>query len=96
MAIPLLGRREVNYPDSDGKPLAETDVHRELMLHLIDALRRHFLGNPTVYVSGNLFVYYEEGNPGANVAPDVFVVRGSPPSIADRTRSGSRERAPSW
>jgi Uma2 family endonuclease len=28
-----------------------------------------------VYVAGNLFVYYEEGNPTACVAPDVFVVK---------------------
>ena len=35
-----------------------------------------------MYVSGNLLVYYEEGNPGASVAPDVFVVLGV--SGADR------------
>jgi len=28
-----------------------------------------------VYVSGNLFIYYEQGNPKV-VAPDVFVVFG--------------------
>lgn len=58
--------------------MAKTDVHRDLLLYLIDALRRHFQGDPTFYVSGNLFVYYEEGNPSAQVAPDVFVVRGVP------------------
>jgi hypothetical protein len=31
-----------------------------------------------VYVSGNLFIYYEEGNPETVVAPDVFVVFGAP------------------
>lgn len=29
-----------------------------------------------MYVSGNLFIYYEQGNPRAVVAPDVFVVFG--------------------
>jgi Uma2 family endonuclease len=29
-----------------------------------------------VYVSGNLFIYYEEGKPKAVIAPDVFVVLG--------------------
>ena len=33
---------------------------------------------PDVYVAGNLFLYYERGNPKAVVAPDVFVVRGAP------------------
>ncbi|MBI3973585.1 MAG: Uma2 family endonuclease, partial [Chloroflexi bacterium] len=31
---------------------------------------------PHVYVWGDLFIYYEEGNPAANIAPDVFVVFG--------------------
>jgi hypothetical protein len=30
-----------------------------------------------VYVAGNMFIYYEEGNPEAVVAPDVFVVLGT-------------------
>ncbi|MGH2603425.1 MAG: Uma2 family endonuclease, partial [Dehalococcoidia bacterium] len=30
------------------------------------------------YVSGNMLLYYEEGNPRASVAPDVFVVMGVP------------------
>ncbi len=30
-----------------------------------------------MYVSGNLFIYYEQGNPQAVVAPDVFVVVGA-------------------
>ena len=29
-----------------------------------------------MYVAGNLLLYYEEGNPTASVAPDVFVVQG--------------------
>ena len=32
---------------------------------------------PDVYVSGDLFIYYEEGNPRVSVVPDVFVVFGA-------------------
>jgi Uma2 family endonuclease len=71
-------RREVKYPDSDGKPMAETDLHRDEMLELIAMLRVRYEDRADVYVSGNLFVYYEEGNPAAVVAPDVFVVFGVP------------------
>ena len=35
------------------------------------------------YVSGNLFIYYREGDPQAVVAPDVFVVLGA--DSADRS-----------
>ena len=63
------------YPESDGKPMAETDVHRDLMVDFIQMLQHHFRDEP-VYVSGNLLIYYEEGNSKKSVALDVFVVHG--------------------
>lgn len=64
------------YPTSDGKPMAETDLHRDLMLALIETLRWWFADDPSVYVSGNLLVFQEKGGKRFHVAPDVFVVRG--------------------
>ena len=69
---------EVFYPESDGQPMAESDVHRDLMIDLIAMLREYFHDDPQVYISGNLFLYYQEGNPRRVVAPDVFVVKGVP------------------
>ncbi len=69
-------RPQIIYPESDGEPMAETDLHREQMIYLIEALKDHFREREDVYVAGNLFVYYEEGNPAAVVAPAVFVVFG--------------------
>lgn len=66
------------YPESDGKPMAETDVHRNLLADLVFTLDNHFRNDPDVYVSGNLLVYYVEGNPAKCFAPDVFIVRGVP------------------
>ena len=66
----------LDYPDSDGQPIAETDFQRKPMWYANDVLARRYRGRPDVYVSANLFVYYEEGNPRAVVAPDVFVVLG--------------------
>ncbi|MGH9854295.1 MAG: Uma2 family endonuclease, partial [Blastocatellia bacterium] len=57
---------------------AETDIHRDLMIDLIEGLKHHFQDDPMVYVSGNMLLYYEEGNPRKSVAPDVYVVRGIP------------------
>lgn len=65
-----------DYPTSDGKPMAETDLHRDLMLALIETLKWWFRDRPKVYVSGNLLVHYEKGNRRVHVAPDVFVVPG--------------------
>jgi Uma2 family endonuclease len=69
----IRGARTVIYPESDGKPMAETDIHRDLM---IDMLKNHFRSRSDVYISGNLLLYYEKGNPQKSVAPDVFVVLG--------------------
>lgn len=70
---------EIEYPESDGEPMAETDVHRDLMTDaLLHPLKERYRDAPNVYVSGNLFLYYEEGDPTAVVAPDVFVVFGVP------------------
>ena len=47
------------------------------MVDFIQMLQHHFSDEP-VYVSGNLFIYYEPGNTRTpeSVAPDVFVVHG--------------------
>jgi Uma2 family endonuclease len=64
------------YPESDGKPIAETDIHRQLLSDLVFTLENFFQNQPDVYVSGNLLIYYVEGNPKKRIAPDIFVVRG--------------------
>ena len=67
----------VEYPSSDGKPMAETPVHRDVMIDAIQILKRRFANRSDVYVSGDMLMYYEEGNPRKSVAPDVFVVLGA-------------------
>jgi len=67
---------QIHYPESDGKPMGETDVHIDALIYLREALRDYFRDDPQMYVAGNMLLYYEEGNPSACVAPDVFVVQG--------------------
>ena len=64
------------YPESDGEPMAESGKHVKTLLDMIDAIDRHFRNVPDVHVCGNMFVYYEEGNPRKVLSPDVFMVRG--------------------
>ena len=68
--------RSVEYPTSDGKPMAETDVHRDVMFDLIATLKEYYAHDPMTYVSGNMLMFYEEGNKRRHLAPDVFVVKG--------------------
>ena len=78
MASSVLSPVATDYPSSDGKPMAESDYQLVPMLYVVDALRRYFRQRNDVYVGANLFIYYEQGNPRAVVAPDVFVVIGAP------------------
>ena len=73
-AIPL--HQEIEYPTADGQPMAETTLHRKIMSDMIEGLEHHFARVPDIWVGGNLFFYYEEGNPRAVVAPDVLLVHG--------------------
>jgi Uma2 family endonuclease len=73
-AIPL--EREVEYPESDGQPMGETEVHRDEIIDLIKALEDHFRDAADVHVSGDLFLYYKKDDPRSVICPDVFVAKG--------------------
>ncbi|MEH2172139.1 Uma2 family endonuclease [Nostoc sp.] len=66
----------IEYPDEDGKPMAEGDLQRKCLVYATTVLEIYFQNHPDVYVAGNLFIYYEKGYPESVVAPDVFVVFG--------------------
>jgi Uma2 family endonuclease len=74
--IPMLGNPD--YPTTDGKPMAETDWHRDLMLDLIETLKARYERQRRVYVSGNLLLFYVRGDKRRHISPDVFVVKGVP------------------
>jgi Uma2 family endonuclease len=69
---------DIDYPDTDGKPMAESDYQRPYIAYGTEVLAIYFADQPNVYVSGNLLIYYEEGNSSASISPDVFVVRDRP------------------
>jgi len=82
MVQPAPAAVPIDYPSSDGQPMAENDAQRSAIMYGIGALARHFKSRQDVYVSGDLLIYYQEGNPRLSVAPDVFVVFG----VAKRER----------
>ncbi len=84
---------DIHYPTSDGKPMGETDVHRNVMAAAIDVLQMFYAGQ-TVYVSGNILVYYRPGNKRRHVSPDVLVVKGLEPRDRDNYLLWEEGRAP--
>ena len=49
------------YPESDGKPMAETDMHAVAIIDLRQRFDGFFADNPDTYVSGTLMMYDIEG-----------------------------------
>ena len=74
---PVLPAEDPMYPSSDGLPLAENDWQLKAIHDAFGVLDLRYLDRPDVYVSADLLIYYEEGNPRKSVAPDVFVVFGA-------------------
>ena len=64
------------YPAEDGKPMAVSDLHRRQLFWTLEALEAHFSHNPSVYISGDIMMYYVEGSPNKSVSPDVLVSFG--------------------
>jgi Uma2 family endonuclease len=85
----------IDYPSSDGKPMAETDLHRDWMITNIQRLERFYSGK-RVYVSGNLLIYYEKGNPRKSVAPDTFVVKNCKPGRREIFQTWKEGRTPNF
>ena len=73
---PPLPEVEIDYPVTDDQPMPDADYQEETYLYGRPALKCFYRHRPDVYVSGNLFIYYREGDPTMVVAPDVFVVFG--------------------
>lgn len=78
MTATLPIKKAIWYPESDGRPMGETDRHRSAMIRHIEILSRYYAGQQ-VYVTGDLLVYYEEGEPTKFIVPDAFVAKGLEP-----------------
>ena len=67
----------VIYPSGDGEPMAENDHQFEAITYAANALKIWFRDVSTVYVAGDMLIYYKRGDNRVRVAPDVFVVPGA-------------------
>lgn len=76
--IPTFSQDEIDYPSSDGEPMAETPLHGAAMVSAMQELTRHYASRADVTVGMNMLFYYEEGRPAARFAPDVYVAVGAP------------------
>ena len=87
---------DIDYPSTDGMPLAETDFQFDPLAYARNALRDYYRERSDVYVAGNMLIYYEEGNVKARVAPDVFVVFGAPAHDRSSYLLWREPKGPDW
>ena len=66
----------IYYPDSDGIPLPDGFEQEPVFEQVTPVLRAYLEQYYDVIVSGDTFLYYEQGNPRAVVSPDCYVVFG--------------------
>ena len=67
---------DIFYPETDGMPLPDGDYQLEYFIEIIAILKHFFRNRFDVWVSGNTFLYYVEGDPRLFVSPDCYVAFG--------------------
>jgi Uma2 family endonuclease len=68
----------IDYPESDGLPMADNTLQLQWIIVFVDNLRGMFRDNPNVFVAGNQNWYPVEGDNTIVQAPDAYVVFGRP------------------
>lgn len=70
---------EIEYPESDGKPMAENTQQYEWIVKIKENLEILFAAVPDVFIAGDLFWYpVRNTRITGPIAPDVMVVFGRP------------------
>jgi Uma2 family endonuclease len=76
-SAPLPGTQiDPRYPDSDGRPMGDTEFHTQALHWLLDALKDYYAAVPNVYIASNIIMYYKQGDPKTRRDPDILVAKG--------------------
>ena len=79
-----------------GGPLAETDLHRIVIIETYYKLKSHYEDYDDVYVSGNLLIYDIPGKPQRSISPDVMVVFGIEKKMRRTYKTWEEGKAPDF
>jgi Uma2 family endonuclease len=71
-------KRDIIYPDSDGKPMADNTKQFRYIVVIKENLELVFADNPKVFIAGDLLWYPVKDSNTIRQAPDVMVVFGRP------------------
>jgi Uma2 family endonuclease len=76
--LPPVVPPEIEYPDSDGQPMAENTLQFRWIVTIEGNLDALYPLNANVFVAGDLLWYPVQGDPTIRVAPDILVAFGRP------------------
>ncbi|MBW4554991.1 MAG: Uma2 family endonuclease [Trichormus sp. ATA11-4-KO1] len=88
-----LADKTIEYPSSDGEPVAETYLHLYAILTTLEVLKQYLAGRQAT-VLANQFLYYAQGFPKLRVAPDVMVIFDVPPGGRDNYKVWEEGQVP--
>jgi Uma2 family endonuclease len=74
----LITEPDIQYPDSDGKPMADNMLQFEWIVTIQGNLDLLFANDANVLVAGDNLIYPVKGQPKTCQAPDVYVAFGRP------------------
>lgn len=84
---------QLEYPSSDGEPVAETYTHLYALLVTLEVLQQYLAGRQAT-VLANQFLYYAQGFPKLRVAPDVMVIFNVAPGGRDNFKIWEEGQVP--
>ena len=76
-SLPAVEDLSIEYPSSDGEPMAESDLQYVPLTETVSVLRTRFFDRSDVYIAGDMLVYYRINDNTVSVAPDLFAVFGA-------------------
>lgn len=93
---PRRGLADAMHPSEDGQPMASNQKQGRIMVECDYPLREYFIERTDVLVALDVRMYYSEGPPPRDVAPDLFVVFGVPSYMREVYRIAEEGKAPDW
>ena len=93
-ATQISERPAIEYPESDGLPIADNTLQFRWISTITWGLDAIFLRDPNVFVAGTLLWYPVEGEPTIRIGPDVLVARGRPRGERRSYKQWEEERQP--
>ncbi|MCD9186843.1 MAG: Uma2 family endonuclease [Pyrinomonadaceae bacterium] len=69
-------KADVYYPETDGTEMGQNSIHFWFINTLAQMLELFFAWRKDVFVTGDIMLYYEEGEPKRFVAPDLMICFG--------------------